>query len=232
MDPWLEINAGVNGSYLEGFPGNGWLKSCKVSFSGKSINKLQQDQCVVSYCETSQNNKNNDNDIYIWIIHLYSAVINITRFRDRINISDANSEHWQLVLLWDFKNGKKEKSFHDLKFQGWPCICIADWSVSCSFVSLLYNKKYLWLTLTQTFSQSCPLVLATLCQLNIKIPLTVSVKYLVRITIVYVKYLILFQGPHLWYFNFNYKKVKGTFTLHKLFKWIQFEHFQWRACIE
>lgn len=169
---------------------------------------------------------------YIWIIHLYSAVINITRFRDRINISDANSEHWQLVLLWDFKNGKKEKSFHDLKFQGWPCTCIADWSVSCSFVSLLYNKKYLWLTLTQTFSQSCPLVLATLCQLNIKIPLTVSVKYLVRITIVYVKYLILFQGPHLWYFNFNYKKVKGTFTLHKLFKWIQFEHFQWRACIE
>lgn len=104
---------------------------------------------------------------YIWIIHLYSAVINITRFRDRINISDANSEHWQLVLLWDFKNGKKEKSFHDLKFQGWPCTCIADWSVSCSFVSLLYNKKYLWLTLTQTFSQSCPLVLATLCQLNI-----------------------------------------------------------------
>lgn len=85
-------------------------------------------------------------------------------------------------------------------------------------LSLLYNKKYLWLTLTQTFSQSCPLVLATLCQLNIKIPLTVSVKYLVRITIVYVKYLILFQGPHLWYFNFNYKKVKGTFTLHKLFK--------------
>lgn len=102
---------------------------------------------------------------YIWIIHLYSTVINITRFRDRINISDANSEHWQLVLLWDLKNGKKEKSFHD--FQGWPCTCTADWSVSCSFVSLLYNKKYLWLTLTQTFSQSCPLVLATLCQLNI-----------------------------------------------------------------